>query len=590
MPRNIVLPLLVLLIAGFVSTQQTFAADDAAKLFPASTLVYAEFDDPPAILDGVMKHELMKKAYKLDVYKKATSTPEFAKLTFALMFIEAQLGMKWNEAVKKLTHGGIVAAFDPATNGVALIATAKDKESLETITSKIMQMARQDAKGKGKPDPFKESMYRDITVYGTKDGGGFTFLKNHLVIANKSELGKQILDAWLDSPESSLATQPWFTEAKKTKANNPFFWAAFNTDLIKQKIEERHDNPGVEIIGGGLLEALKAADSTFGTASITGKGNQLNLSVRVPFDRTNVSERRQFFFGKEGRGGAPLLRKVPGQLACISAYRDVSEMWLRAGDLFVDRTLDKITEADATLTTLFAGKDFGEDILGQLYPTYNIVVAKQNFDGRDTIPSIRLPAFSIVATMKDPETNYRDFRRIFQSLVGFLNVAGAQNGQPQLDLEFDKVEGGEMISAQFVPEDDDKGNENAKINFNFSPTVAFHDRTFILSSTKSLAKSIIEMQKNPIKPGDDGSRDHITVNTNVDVDAAVLKSVLKENESHLIAQNMLDKGHSRKEAEQEISTLLDIITLFKSLNLALETDLSSIQLKTTVEYAGGDDE
>ena len=72
-----------------------------------------------------------------------------------------------------------------------------------------------------------------------------------------------------------------------------------------------------------------------------------------------------------------------------------------------------------------------------------------------------------------------EFRRIFLSFLGFLNVIGAMNGQPQLDLDFEKNGDSEIITSTYVPEADEKNSKQAKINFNFSPSVGFGGDYFI---------------------------------------------------------------------------------------------------------------
>ena len=65
-----------------------------------------------------------------------------------------------------------------------------------------------------------------------------------------------------------------------------------------------------------------------------------------------------------------------------------------------------------------------------------------------------------------------------------------------------------------------------------------------------------------------------------------VKKILADNREQLIAQNMLEEGNNRKEAEGEIDAILDIVGLFKNLRgklanmsgqleFALELDLAS---------------
>lgn len=554
---------------------------DVAQFFPATTVSFAEIKNAPAVLDAVLKHDIVAKAWKLDAYQKALKSPDFIKLNIALVFVEAKLGMTWQEAITATTHGGVFLAVDSATNGGALLFEATDEETLELITSTFVDLARKDAKDKGKPDPFRQSTYRDLDIYGTKNGGGFTTIGKRLLITNKSELGKTVIDAMLDGQENSLATQKWFVSARQTRQKNAAIWNAFNTSAIKSAVSNQSDNPGVEAIAGGLAEALKTTDKEYATAAFYGEADGLKVVVDLPFNRTNVSETREFFFGPHGTGTAKPTRNVPGQLLSISAYRNLSEMWLRAGDLFDEKTNDKISEADSNLSTLFSGKDFGEEILGAIEPQLQIAAARQDFSKIRPVPSIKLPAFALVAELKEPETSRREFRRIFQSLIGFFNVVGAMNRQPQFELDFESLKNGELLIANIVPEDDEKDSLNAKINFNFSPSIAFHGQTMVISSTAALARNIATAPE----ASEAGIAPLQVENTAIELKTNVLKQVLEDNKSLLISQNMLKEGHSRDEAQFEIETLLGLISLFDHASMKLASTENAIQLSFALRFA-----
>ncbi|MBT5017798.1 MAG: hypothetical protein HON04_03565 [Planctomicrobium sp.] len=260
----------------------------------------------------------------------------------------------------------------------------------------------------------------------------------------------------------------------------------------------------------------------------------------------------------------------------LSAYRDFSQMWLRAGDLFNAQVNDGIAQADSNLSTFFSGKDFGEDILGALSPQIQFIAARQNYPEDRPIPAIKIPAFALLAEMKDPESTTREFRRIYQSFIGFFNVIGAMEWNPQFDLDFESLENGELISAAPIPLVGEEQNKQAKINYNFSPTVAFVGDQLIISSASNLARSIAQSER----PKDNPKTD---INTEMKLVGPVLQSALADNKSHLIAQNMLKDGHTREEAEKQIGLLLEVAKLFDSASLKLMTNDSQMSLRIGVE-------
>ncbi len=250
-----------------------------------------------------------------------------------------------------------------------------------------------------------------------------------------------------------------------------------------------------------------------------------------------------------------LFLDVDQTLFTLSTHRDFAEMWLRAGDLFNAEINDRFAKADATLTTLFAGRDFGEDILGSVKPEVALIVTRQDFTERLPRPTIKLPAFGLVMQMKEPETMTRELRRTFQSMVGFFNVVGAMNGQNQLEMDMEKLSGeAQLVTSTYLPEDDDRESTDAPILFNFSPTVGFSGKRFVIASTTDLAKQLT--LANTPRP------EQIDGNTFANVQAGILQKVLADNREQLIAQNMLADGNSRAEAEVAIDLLLQVVGYF----------------------------
>jgi hypothetical protein len=295
----------------------------------------------------------------------------------------------------------------------------------------------------------------------------------------------------------------------------------------------------------------------------------------MPHQADWIPDHREYYFGPDGGGRGPTLPETTDTLLTLSTYRDVSQMWLRAGDLFGPQINDGFAQADANLTTLFAGRDFGEDILGSMEPEVGLVATRQDFDGKLPAPTIKVPAFGLVLQLREPETMTPELRRIFQSLIGFLNVVGAMNGQNQMDLDSEDLDGGaDLISATFIAEDDDRESTQAEIIFNFSPTVAFSGRRFVVASTKSLARDLVSASP--------PSQRSIEDNTRARLHAGVLRQVLNDNRGQLIAQNMLEDGNSREEAEAIIDLVLEVVGYFNDASLSLGTGDGQLNVELQV--------
>jgi hypothetical protein len=250
-------------------------------------------------------------------------------------------------------------------------------------------------------------------------------------------------------------------------------------------------------------------------------------------------------------------------------------MWLRAGDLFDEQTNDQLAEADSNLSTVFAGRDFGEEILGSLEPQIGLTVVRQSFENKTPVPAIKLPAFALVMKLRDPETMRSELRRTFQSAIGFFNIVGAQQGNPLLEMDMQKNGDVDMITSRYLPAKKDKDSTSAPIIFNFSPSVGFVGDRFILSSTAELAQQLAEAPSTEtLKAG---------VNTSLKLLVPAISESLADNREQLISQNMLEEGHSREEAEAAIGLLFEIVQCFKGAWMNLERVDQQLSLGLSLE-------
>lgn len=555
-------------------------ADDltAAELFPDTTAAFVEFPDPGAVVSLVLEHPLAGRLESLDIWKQMTSQQPYRNFIAGRTMFEIQMGKAWRLAVSELSAGGIAAGFDAATQGFAVVMRGADADIMETFRVKLLELTRLNPQ-------LTPGEYRGLTTYPLNaDHAGAAVTGEWLVVTNKPALGKAILDRLLDGTRDreSLASNSAYQAARARRSPESTLWGFVNLETVRQAdnirntLESQTENPGAELILGGIQSALR--QSPWLTGEFTLNQSAVRLSFASPLEADWIPEERQWFFGPGNSGRAPQLPAVPETLLTVSAWRDVSEMWLRAGDLFDENMNDQLAEADSNLTTLFAGKDFGEDILGSFEPEIGFVAARQDFDGIRPSPAIRLPSFALVLKMREPETMTRELRRTFQSMIGFFNVIGAMEGRPQLEMDMEESGTARFVTSTYIPEDDERDATQAGIIYNFSPTIAFVGERCVISSSASLARSVVANANATTVVAE-------AANTAVALDAAVLRSVLTDNREQLISQNMLEEGHTRDEAETQIDLLLTLLGHVNSGSLSLSTADSGLQLSVGVTLA-----
>lgn len=540
----------------------------AAEILPASVVAYVEMASPTRLVEYILKHPLRGRVEALPAIADALKSDGFTQFRSAVSVFEAGMGMRWPKVVAALSHGGVYAAFDAKHQGGIALLQAENEEVLVQFRDTVFSAVRAGRPAGAKGDPIQRSEFRGVTKYTVGGDVELAFHQRWLIVANKSASLDWVLGQLLDPASESLADQNEFQQAHAMANSNALAWGMVDVGAIrdagvaKRLYSGKTDNVLVEMLLGGIVSTLQ--HTPFVTAELFARDETIDLRLTSQLDTSWAGEDRAYYFGADGLAEAPEMPDLENRVFALSAYRDLSDMWLRAGDLMTEKANDQLAQADTQLTTFFSGKDFGEDILGSFGPEVQLLVARQEFDAFPQ-PAIRLPAFALKMNMNEPEKTRPELRRVFQSFIGFLNITGAMQGQPQFDLGMQQTDAVQLVTANYVVNEELQDATDAPINFNFSPTLAFAGTTFVLASTTDLALRIVESPE----PEQQSLSGH---NSIAALDAATLHSILSDNFEQLIAQNMLEKGHDRSLAEAEIGTLLDLIRLFDGADLTLDAN------------------
>jgi hypothetical protein len=566
----------------------------AADVFPATTAVYVEIRDPAKFLRTLLEHPVADRVQKQDAWQQALRSPGMTGVLTARNFLELQFGKPWTEILESVTARGMYLAIDAADRspGAVLLVRGRDADLMQEVRLKLLELTRL-----GGSEIRKLETYRDIPVYRLPQGGA-AVIGEWLVLASTGDAGRKLLDRILDLPATqnanapnsppasapqSLAAVPAFRTAIAQEAPADAVRAWFGLAAVRDALQsvnrggqgpfaERIDNPPAELLLGGLQSVLGKAD--WATAELQTAATGLRLRLETPFDPAWIPEQREWYFGPEAAGRVPGVPEIPETLGTLGIYRNVSQMWLRAGDLFSEQINDRMAEAESNLGTIFAGRDFGEEVLGAFEPGMLLLAARQDFTRITPVPAIRLPSFALLLTLKDPATMRPELRRIFQSVIGFGNIVGAQQGQPQLELDMQKLGDADLVSARYLPPKPTAAGP-VPIVYNFSPTAAFQGNRFILASSTQLAEALL---KAPVK-------DAPPANLATDVNIPLLGNVLSDNRDSIVSGNMLSKGQTREEADAELNLLLQLLSEFQGISARLTPSSESLQLEFNLQTA-----
>ncbi len=589
--RPVVLAIFILAAMVNVPAASTRAAEiTAADLLPGTTVVYAEVLQPKQLMATVLDHQLTKTIQASPDYQAATKAKKFQDFLGGVALFEKELGVDWRPAIESLTAGGLHLGFDPATKGAAILIKSGDAALLEKFRDTFIRLARADATNKGKPDPVHAAEYNGVRVFRVGEGR-FTTIDQWLLVTNKDDLGKRLVDQYLGLKQGqpgsdSLAQTTNFADARSGAADDRSAWAFVNVSAIrdagaaKKLFAGKTDNPGAEILVGGILDTL--VHTPYATATAWARPDKLAVSLSVPHNAEWTSEAREYFFGEGGKGAAPALLRPKQTLLTLSTYRDLAAMWASADELLNENAAAKISQAESNLSNLFSGRDFGSEVLGAAGAGLQFVLARQTYEGANLPkPSIKLPAGALVVKLTDPDMG-RQFKVSFQSLIGLVNFGQSQKGLPQFELSSEKRDNGEIISAAYFVDDKEKEKDGeGKIQYNFSPTIAIVKDTLIMSSAKSLASELMGLVD--VGAAVDAAAN---VNTQIAADLQSVRAILEDNREHLVAQNMLEKGHDRAAAEKEIGGFLFLLGYLRDASLRLTNGEQKLELNVEVNIKG----
>jgi hypothetical protein len=587
---------------GSLTARQSVANQEPSPLdwFPDSTAVYVQIESAEQLLD----HPLRKQVLDSPIVQALWKSDQLKQPRAAIASFEFITATRLETVLRKLNAGGVHLAIDAKTQGVVILAKSESEKWLRQYLKRLILLARNDAEKKQQPDPIKEKNYLGVQGYQFQSNI-FAVMGPWLLVTDKSELAKVMIESYADKLADSNKTP-----ATSSLLNNPRFkaWQAMvsqsattneatkiarvyldldtlrSAGVAKELLGGKTNDFGGELVLGGVLAVLHQSPQALGQLSLTNSG--IKLDWQVPSQTSWIGEAREFYAGPNATGEAPPLLTLPGAIGSLSTYRNLSLMWLRSGDLFNQQVNDNLAQADNTLTTLFSGKDFGEDILGAIEPQLQIVVAPQTTKTGQPLPSVQLPTFALRGTMKSPGSLQRELRRIYQNAIGFLNIVGAMEGNPQLDMQSEKdpQTQAEYYWAEYVPDSDKQYTNGLPIQFNFQPCLAFHEQSVIVSSHIDLARQIVAN-------GQGSTADtKSTKNTQFSIDGTSLTNILRSNREQLVSNNVLEKGHSRQQAENEVDVLLDLLAMVRDFqgSLDFEPESAGLSLELNLNAAAID--
>lgn len=565
--------LLAMFVVAFTSPPAKARQVDASQFLPETTGVFVHIKSPSQLIDQIQSHPVIKQTMELPQVKQLLESPQFSMAVVGQKLLESQLGEPILDTLKENTSQGAWLALDTKTEGAILIIRAEKEDRLKRVAAQVLKFVASAAKQQNEDFEIKRKDYRGASA-AQIDKILIARYKDWFIICNKPDLAKQFIDNVLDGTDKSLSAQTWFQEALAIRGSDDI-WTAANLDTVRtlsknEAFSGRTDNPAIELIFGGILDLLKESPSITAGLNV---GNEIDVDVRAPFKTKWANDSREYFYGKLIAGKAPQTLQPKNLIASLTSYRDLGQWWLSKEELYAEKVIAQLAQADSQLSTIFSGMDFGQDVLGALEPGVQILVTQNTYESENE-PDIKVPAFALVGKLKDAKRLQRKLKVAFQSVIGLANLGLGMNGQPQLDIETESIGSTKLTTASYFIEE---GAEEGLILYNFAPTIAFEGANIVISSNRALAVELASLSKN-----DPAATE--TSNTKLKIDGPMLHRILNLNMESLVAQNMLEEGNDRDQATEQIKLVLSIVKLFHEANVEYHVNESSMELDLQVRF------
>ncbi len=551
--------LIAVLALGMIGSTARADAPEVARWLSADTVFYLEALKPAALFDRVSDPRLYTPFLALPSIRSLLENPEAGKLSEAASQVAEKLGMTPEKALASLTGGGIVLAVEAGSlgdPGICLIVTPSNPDVLTKAHDALLNIARRNADANGQADPVKPVDYRGVHGYQVGPQVVYGIVKGRLLIADRGDTAKLLVDRMLDGhkDQKPLTSLKEWSAREETVQPDTVAWAFARFERLRELDPDRFSvkkdrNPREAILFGDWVDALRKAP--FLTAALDSTADRLALNVQWPTPKGRRDAALKGFVPPKGAARAALLN-VPGTVASLSLWRDLTAVWDARAELLPADDVQKLAGLDTVSKKFFGGRDFRNGILTSLTSDWRAVAALQDPSNLDPKPDLKLPAGALIVGLKADDNGFADRLKIaFQSVVALANVNALQTQGTPLELGSEKLGDVTISTSHFLPPK--KGNASADLRYNFTPSVVKVENHLVISSSVGLARALVKaLQSKSSTPG--GRETLVTT-----ADGAAVAQLLTLNKDRIVQQNMRDQGHDKEQAEGEFDLVAELL-------------------------------
>ena len=534
-----------------------------SRWLPPESPVVIEVSQPLALLEPLLTPEAAKAAACLPVDEAGKL--KLQQFQGMIAYLELQLGTDWRAALRQLLGRGLTLAIEPG-GGVLLCVDAQDEKLPAQLHEVFRKFVNGEAAKQGRAEPVKSRSCRGATVWTFGTNEEHVLLGRRLVLANRPRVMDRVLDSRAEAKGGGLSTAPFYQAARQAMGQEAAAMIYLDLAKLRQNPKLKRalaedSNPLGTLLLADTKEALRQGNWL--AVGLLVKNGTLTLKLATDGQAAAASKSANFATPRADEGLLPQLRP-PGRIAGLSLYRDLRQFYAAKDELFPERT-SGLVFFENMMGIFFSGIELTDGVLGEMRPEVRVVVAEQRYDPAIGTPAVQMPAFAAVLRLRHPEKFGETVEEAWQKALGLANFTRGQNALPGLIIDRASCSDVKYTFSYYRPPAD-TNKTTVDTRYNYRPSLARPGDYVILSSTDGLARDLIAElnQESANAPKPDASR-----HTLAEVDGAPLRAILLANQEHLVQKNMLEKGHTRQQAEHEVSMLLTLLDCLDRAALAL---------------------
>jgi hypothetical protein len=370
---------------------------------------------------------------------------------------------------------------------------------------------------------------------------------------------RKAIDVARGKSDERLSDTKEFQTIRASFPRNAYAWAWLDLEAVrklpgfKTGFEAGTQDPNLTILFGGLIDLIKRSPHV--TAQVAREGTGYHLTIGMPRGREGMGGVSKMILPESEAGSLPLL-SPPGTLVSASYFFDLGRLWQHRRDIFNAKQADAM---DTTEKDLAAGPLLGTR-LGKLFEQlgnhHRVVVAAQRKPPYTTRPPAQIPAFALVADMRDP--NFGKSINLFLRGYGLIGVVASKGTVKMSEEEY---AGQKLLRFRF-PEDKPFAGDTNGIRFAFDPCFAIVDDQAIFSSTSELARDLVDELKKTTGPAHPAS-------WRTELLARGGAEAIRANEDQALTQMILNSALPPGAARDELRRVIDLVEKLGSLRFEI---------------------